>query len=83
VQVARFRTHDGEVHAIDNVDPISGAAVPSRGIVGDRRGVPTVASPIYKESFHLVDGRCLGRSDVNVTVHPVRVTDGRVEVAIP
>lgn len=69
--------------AIDDVDPVSGAAVPSRGTVDDRRGVPTVASPIYKESFHLVDGRCLDKSDVNVTVHPVRVTDGRVEIAIP
>jgi nitrite reductase (NADH) small subunit len=69
--------------AIDDVDPVSWAAVLSRGTVGDRRGVPTVASPIYKELFHLVDGRCLDKSDVNVTVHPVRVTDGRVEIAIP
>lgn len=82
-QVALFLTHDGELHAIDNVDPISGAAVLSRGIVGDRGGVPTVASPIYKESFSLLDGRCLDAEGVRVTVYAVRVTDGRVQIGIP
>ena len=83
VQVALFRTHDGELHAIDNVDPISGAAVLSRGIVGDRGGVPTVASPIYKQSFSLLDGRCLDADGVSVTVHAVRVTDGSVQIGLP
>ncbi len=82
-QVAIFRTHDGELHAVDNIDPISGAAVLSRGIVGDRGGVPTVASPIYKESFSLVDGRCLDADGVTLTVYAVRVTDGRVQIGIP
>ena len=82
VQVALFRTHDGEVHAIGNVDPISGAAVLSRGIVGDRGGVPTVASPIYKESFSLLDGRCLDADGVSVPVYAVRITDGRVQIGI-
>jgi nitrite reductase (NADH) small subunit len=83
VQIALIRTHDGELHAIDNVDPVSGAAVLSRGIVGDRGGVPTVASPIYKESFSLVDGRCLDAEGVSVTVYAVRVTDGNVQIGIP
>ena len=82
VQVAIFLTHDGDLHAIDNIDPISGAAVLSRGIVGDRGGVPTVASPIYKESFSLLDGRCLDADGVSVTVHEVRVTDGSVQIGI-
>jgi len=82
-QVALFRTHDGELHAIDNIDPISGAAVLSRGIVGDRGGVPTVASPIYKESFSLVDGRCLDAEGVAVTVYAVRLTHGCVQIGIP
>ena len=46
VQVALFRAHEGTIHAIDNIDPFSGAAVLSRGIVGDRAGVATVASPV-------------------------------------
>ncbi len=83
VQIAVFRTHDGEVHAIDNVDPISGAAVLSRGVVGDRGDVPTVASPIYKESFSLLDGRCLDADGVAVTVYAVRVTNESVQIGIP
>lgn len=83
VQVALFRAHDGAVHAIGNVDPFSGAAVLSRGIVGDRAGVATVASPVYKQAFDLVTGRCLDDPAVVVPVYAVRVTDGLVEVGLP
>lgn len=83
VQVAIFRLHDGTVHAVGNVDPFSGAAVMSRGIVGDRGGVPTIASPIYKDVFALRDGRCLDRPEVCLPSYPVRVADGHVEVGIP
>ncbi|MGI9003977.1 MAG: nitrite reductase small subunit NirD [Pseudonocardia sp.] len=83
VQVALFRTHDGAVHAIGNVDPFSGAAVLSRGIVGDRGGVPTVASPIYKQAFSLLTGCCLDDPAKAVPVYPVRVTDGRLQVGLP
>jgi nitrite reductase (NADH) small subunit len=83
VQVALFRTHDGTVHAIGNIDPFSGAAVLSRGIVGDRAGVPTVASPIYKQVFSLVTGVCLDEEGVTVPVYPVRVADGWLQVGLP
>jgi nitrite reductase (NADH) small subunit len=83
VQVAIFRAHDGAVHAIGNIDPFSGAAVLSRGIVGDRAGVATVASPVYKQAFNLVTGQCLDDPVVAVPVYPVRVTDGLLEVWLP
>lgn len=83
VQVALFRTHDGTVHAIGNVDPFSGAAVLSRGIVGDRGGVPTVASPVYKQVFSLVTGVCLDDPSVCVPVYPVRVANGWLQVGLP
>jgi nitrite reductase (NADH) small subunit len=83
VQVALFRAHEGTIHAIDNIDPFSGAAVLSRGIVGDRAGVATVASPVYKQAFNLVTGQCLDDPDVAVPVYPVRVTDGLLEVGLP
>lgn len=82
-QVAIVRTHDGEVLAIGNVDPFSGAAVLSRGIVGDRGGVPTIASPVYKQAFDLRTGRCLDDAAVSVPTYPVRVRDGHVEVGLP
>ncbi len=82
-QAALFRTHDGAVHALSNVDPFSGAAVLSRGIVGDRDGVPVVASPIYKQAFDLRTGRCLDDEHVSVPVFEVGVVDGMVLVGSP
>jgi nitrite reductase (NADH) small subunit len=80
-QAALFRLADGSLHAIGNVDPFSGAAVLSRGIVGDRAGRATVASPIKKQVFALDDGVCLDDPAVCVPVYAVRCTDeGAVEV---
>jgi nitrite reductase (NADH) small subunit len=52
----------------------------SRGIVGDRGGRATVASPIYKQVFELATGVCLDDPSVCVPTYPVRVVDGMVEV---
>jgi nitrite reductase (NADH) small subunit len=81
VQAALFRLDDGSLHAIGNIDPFSGAAVMSRGIVGDRGGRATVQTPIKKQPFALDDGVCLDDPDVSLPVYPTRVTaDGLVEV---
>src|ERR1700760_5200865 len=68
-QAALFRLDDGSVHAVGNIDPFSGAAVMSRGIVGDRGGRPTVQTPIKKQAFALVDGSCLDDQDVSLAVY--------------
>ncbi|MCK2217658.1 nitrite reductase small subunit NirD [Actinomadura sp. ATCC 31491] len=81
-QVAVFRTFDGAVHALDNLDPFSGAYVLSRGIVGTRKGEPTVASPLHKQVFSLATGRCLDEQGVAVPVYAVRVSGGAVEVSL-
>lgn len=78
-QVAIVRTEDA-VYAIGNFDPFSKAFVLSRGIVGDRGGVPKVASPIFKQSFDLRTGQCLDRPGVRVPTYEVRVERGRVLV---
>jgi nitrite reductase (NADH) small subunit len=83
VAVAVFRTHDGALFALSNMDPFSGASVLSRGIVGDRGGSATVASPIYKQVFELVTGLCLDDPNVSVPTYPVRVVDGIVEIGPP
>lgn len=80
--VAIFRLADGSLHAIDNIDPISGASVLSRGIVGDADGSPTVASPMYKERFDLRTGSCLDSPTVSVAVHEARITEGVIEVRV-
>ncbi|HVT70900.1 MAG TPA: nitrite reductase small subunit NirD [Trebonia sp.] len=79
-QVALFRTFDGALYAIGNQDPFTGAFVLSRGIVGTRGGIPTVASPLHKQVFDLRTGVCLDDETVCVPVFPVRERDGRVEV---
>ena len=79
-QVAIFRTYEGQLFAIENRDPIAGANVMSRGIVGSRGDAPTVASPLHKEVYDLRTGECLDVSGVAVRTFPVRVRDGMVEV---
>ena len=69
-QVAIFRA-DGRLFAVDNLDPHSGAHVISRGIVGSCGGVPTVASPMYKDVFDLRTGACL--DDPELALEPYRV----------
>jgi nitrite reductase (NADH) small subunit len=82
-QIALFRTHDGQVHALSNRDPFSGAYVLARGIVGSRRGLPTVASPMYKQVFDLTTGHCLDDPAVRVPRFGVRLSGSRVEVGRP
>lgn len=80
-QVALFRLDDGSLYAVGNIDPFSGAAVMSRGIVGDRGGRATVQSPIKKQAFALADGVCLDDPDVALPIYSTRVTaDGYVQV---
>jgi nitrite reductase (NADH) small subunit len=79
-QVALFRLDDGSLHAVGNLDPFSGAAVISRGIVGDRAGRAAVQSPIGKQAFALHDGRCLDDPAVGVAVYATRLVDGIVQV---
>ena len=82
-QVAVFRAHDGALYAVSNYDPFSGAFVLSRGIMGTRGDVPTVASPIGKQVFGLATGRCLDQPAVSVPVAGVRVAGGVVEITGP
>jgi nitrite reductase (NADH) small subunit len=81
--VAIFLLGGGTLHAIDDIDPGTGASVLSRGLTGsltvDGDRVPTVASPLHKERFDLRSGRCLDR-DAAVATWPVRARGGRVEV---
>jgi nitrite reductase (NADH) small subunit len=80
VQIAIFRTYHGALHAIGNRDPIAGALVMSRGIVGTRGDTPTVASPLHKQAYDLRTGECLDVPGVAVPVYPVRTRDGLVQV---
>jgi assimilatory nitrate reductase catalytic subunit len=85
-QVAIFLLHDdaGEpssrLRAIDNRDPISGANVLARGLLGTRGDVHYVSSPMHKHRFDLDSGECLDAASAGVRVWPVRVWGRSVEV---
>ena len=80
-QIAIFRlSGNDEIYAIDNLDPFSNASVLSRGIVGDLKGTPVVASPVYKQHFDLVTGRCLEDDAVSVATYQVRCVSGSVQL---
>lgn len=81
-QIAIVRTRDGKVAALSNFDPFSNAFVIARGIVGDRAGVPKIASPIYKQNFSLETGECLDDPSVRLAVYPVRVVSGRIQISV-
>ncbi|MFR9798399.1 nitrite reductase small subunit NirD [Streptomyces sp. MS06] len=71
-QAALFRGRDGELYAVDNRDPFTGAAVLSRGLTGTHRGRPFVASPLLKQRFDLRTGECLDDASVRVATYEVR-----------
>jgi nitrite reductase (NADH) large subunit len=78
-QIAVFRVGDA-VHAIGNHDPASGVNVLARGIVGDVAGEPVVASPLYKQHFSLISGRCVEDVALSVPTYLTRLVDGQVWV---
>jgi assimilatory nitrate reductase catalytic subunit len=68
------------LRAIDNRDPLSGANVLARGLLGSVEGVNYVASPMHKHRFDLDSGRCLDGVAAGVRVWPLRVWGATVEV---
>lgn len=84
-QIALFLLPDGRVRVVSNLDPATGAAVMSRGIVGSRRvdGLdrPTIASPLHKDVFDLETGACYTKSSLRLPTWDSRERDGMVEVS--
>ena len=82
-QVAIFyMPRENAVYAVNNYDPLGGANVLSRGIIGDINGQPVVASPLYKQHFNLQTGACLEDETVKIPAYAVRIENGSVQVSI-
>ncbi len=80
-QVAIFYLAEDElVYAIDNYDPFGKVHVLSRGMIGDIKGEPMVASPLYKQHFNLKTGLCLEDETVQVPAYGARINGERVEI---
>lgn len=81
-QIAIFRVGlEQRVYALSNFDPFSQSNVMSRGIIGDVQGERVVASPIYKQHFSLVTGRCLEDQQQKLSVYPTKIEQGCVWVS--
>ncbi|MER5637326.1 nitrite reductase small subunit NirD [Kitasatospora sp. NPDC002227] len=73
-QAAVFRDGAGQVHALANRDPFTGAYVLSRGLLGSTpEGRVYVASPLLKQRFDLGTGQCLDDPAVQITTHQARL----------
>ncbi|MEM7249889.1 MAG: nitrite reductase small subunit NirD [Pseudomonadota bacterium] len=82
-QVAIFyEPADAQLYAISNFDPLGGAAVLSRGILGSLGARTVVASPLFKHHFDLETGECVEEPAHSLRVFPVRAVDSLVQVAI-
>jgi nitrite reductase (NADH) small subunit len=82
-QVAIFRVtqkNTDTLYAISNYDPFSKANVLSRGIVGCKDNIVTVASPIYKQLFALETGKCLDDESVKLKAWKVQLNNNSVEI---
>ncbi len=71
------------IFAVGNYDPLGKANVLSRGIPGDIKGEPVLASPLYKQHFSFIDGRCLEDEACSIPVYPVRLEAGKVILEFP
>ena len=78
--LAIFRGTDDSVYALGNHDPLARESVLARGIMGNRDGVPFVASLRHGHAFDLRTGRCLEDDHVSVPAYDVRVVEGVVLV---
>ena len=80
-QVALFYlVEEQKVYAINNYDPFGKIYVLSRGLIGDIKGEPMVASPLYKQHFSLKTGQCFEDENVKVPTYSARIKGERVEV---
>ncbi|MDP5228257.1 MULTISPECIES: nitrite reductase small subunit NirD [Arthrobacter] len=80
-QVALFLLSSGAVYAVEQRDPVTGAHVMARGIVGSRAGQATIASPLHKQVYRLSDGACLDGAGSSLAAFPTRVVGDEIQVA--
>lgn len=69
--------------AVSHTDPFSGSNVLARGITGDIKGEPVVASPLYKQHFSLVTGQCLEDDAVSIKTYPVLLDGDQIRLEVP
>ncbi|MCZ8502969.1 nitrite reductase small subunit NirD [Vibrio lentus] len=83
-QVAIFYCKRSDtLYGLSSYDPVGKANVMSRGIIGSLSGEPYVASPLYKQHYHLETGACLEQPDLKLVKFEVRKQGEQVQVLAP
>lgn len=84
LQVALFYLPDctPPLYAVSNWDPIGQANVLSRGIIGSIDGAVVVASPLYKQHYDLLTGRCLEDETASLIVYAAAIDGERVLLSV-
>lgn len=72
--------HPQQVFVVGHKDPFSGAEVLGWGLVCEDQGRYSVASPLYKQHFDLLDGTCLEDPSISIEVLKARIENGAVLV---
>ncbi|BBP43735.1 nitrite reductase small subunit NirD [Thiosulfativibrio zosterae] len=72
----------GKVYALNNYDPVGKANVMSRGMIGDLKGQPMVASPLQKLHYNLETGACMDKEGVVLQNYPVQLKNNRVFIEV-
>lgn len=80
-QVAIFQYKKDEWYAIQNLCPHENQMILSRGLVGDKNGVPKVACPAHKKNFNLKNGECMEEESCgDLKSYPVKVDGDKVYI---
>ncbi|WP_299579372.1 nitrite reductase small subunit NirD [uncultured Microbulbifer sp.] len=69
-----------QLYAVDNWDPIAQAGVISRGIIAELDGELTIASPLYKHHFRLIDGVCMEDNNIQLDTYPLAFNGNTVYI---
>ncbi len=80
-QIAVFNfARDSKWYACQNLCPHKLEMVLSRGMTGDKEGIPKIACPLHKKTFSLEDGNNLNGEDYKIAVYPVKIQSENVYI---
>ena len=83
-QIAVFNyASRNEWYACQNMCPHRREFVLSRGMIGDKGGIPKVACPVHKKTFSLESGDCLSGDEYKVEVFFVKIDGDDVYLELP
>jgi len=69
-------------YACQNLCPHKMQMILSRGMIGDKLGIPKVACPFHKKTFSLETGENLDGETYKVKTYPVKIEENNVYIGL-